>query len=81
MKLYALLVNRSDRPLEKIDTDFEANLEDVDPVGAWALANPDFVERLKTEDAQLIEPGRTIFYGGGSKGYTDYPLLNLSNMN
>lgn len=40
-----------------------------------ALANPDFVERLKTEDAQLIEPGRTTFYGGDSKGYIDYPLL------
>jgi 2,4-dienoyl-CoA reductase-like NADH-dependent reductase (Old Yellow Enzyme family) len=38
------------------------------------LANPDFVERLKT-DAQLIEPGRTTFYGGDSKGYIDYPLL------
>lgn len=71
----ALLVNRSGRPLEKIDTDIEANLADVSPVGAWALANPDFVERLKT-GAQLNEPDRTTFYGGDSKGYTDYPFLN-----
>lgn len=71
----ALLVNRSDRPLEKLDADIEANLADVAPVGAWALANPDFVERLKT-GAQLNEPDRTTFYSGDSKGYTDYPFLN-----
>jgi N-ethylmaleimide reductase len=71
----ALLVNRSGRPLEQIDTDIEANLADVAPIGAWALANPDVVERIKT-GAQFNEPDRTTFYGGGSKGYTDYPFLN-----
>ncbi|MFP3512874.1 alkene reductase [Peribacillus sp. SIMBA_075] len=71
----ALLVNRFGRPLEMIDTDIEANLADVAPVGAWALANPDFVERLKA-GAPLNEPDRTTFYGGDSTGYTDYLFLN-----
>ncbi|WP_430036127.1 alkene reductase [Peribacillus simplex] len=71
----ALLVNRSGRPLEQIDVDIESGLADVAPVGAWSLANPDFVERLKT-GAPLNEPDKTTFFGGkGSKGYTDYPTL------
>lgn len=69
-----MLVNRSERPLEMIDTDIEANLADVAPIGALVLANPDFVERLK-QGAPLNEADHTTFYGGDSKGYTDYPYL------
>ncbi|WP_415859181.1 alkene reductase [Bacillus sp. V26] len=71
----ALLVNRSGRPLEDIDVDIEAGIADVAPIGVWALANPDLVDRLK-HDAPLNEPDRTTFFGGGTKGYTDYPTLN-----
>lgn len=71
----ALLVNRMGRPLEQIDVDIKANLADVAPVGAWALANPDLVERLKS-GAPLNEPDRTTFFGGDSKGYTDYPTID-----
>ena len=45
------------------------------PVGGWALANPDFVERIKN-NAPLNEADRNTFYGGGAEGYTDYPFLN-----
>jgi 2,4-dienoyl-CoA reductase-like NADH-dependent reductase (Old Yellow Enzyme family) len=38
------------------------------------LANPDFVERLRS-DAPFNEPDQTSFYGGGAAGYTDYPRL------
>ncbi|MNW68494.1 N-ethylmaleimide reductase [compost metagenome] len=44
------------------------------PVGAWSLANPDLVERLKS-GAPLNEADPTTFFGIGSKGYTDYPTL------
>lgn len=70
----ALLVNRVNRPLELIGQDVESGLADVSPVGRWALANPDFVLRLRTGQA-LNEPDPLTFYGGGARGYTDYPRL------
>jgi hypothetical protein len=33
------------------------------------------IERLK-KGASLNEPDRTTFFGGDSKGYTDYPTLD-----
>ena len=38
------------------------------------IANPDLVERFR-QGAELNEPDRSTFYGGGAKGYTDYPTL------
>jgi N-ethylmaleimide reductase len=38
------------------------------------LANPDLVRRLR-EGAPLNEPDRATFYGGGPRGYVDYPTL------
>ena len=38
------------------------------------IANPDLVERFR-RGAELNEPDRSTFYGGGAKGYTDYPTL------
>ncbi|MFJ5625061.1 hypothetical protein ACIQD3_20620 [Peribacillus loiseleuriae] len=70
-----LLVNRAGRQIEDISTDIDNNLADMAPIGAWALANPDIVERLK-KSALLNEPDHTTFYGGDGKGYIDYPFLN-----
>lgn len=67
-----LLVNRGNRPLEAIGADVAAGLADMAPVGRWALANPDLVERLR-RNAPLNTPDHTTFYGGGTRGYTDYP--------
>jgi N-ethylmaleimide reductase len=39
--------------------------------GKLYIANPDLVARFKT-DAPLNKPDLTTFYGGGSKGYTDF---------
>ncbi|HEY1229474.1 MAG TPA: alkene reductase, partial [Ramlibacter sp.] len=36
--------------------------------------NPDLVERLRT-GAPLNAADKTTFYGGGARGYTDYPTL------
>lgn len=74
----ALLVNRVNRPLERIGQDIESGLADVAPVGRWALANPDFVQRLRT-GLPLNEPDPLTFYGGGARGYTDYPLLQAKS--
>ena len=43
--------------------------------GVPFIANPDLVERYKA-DASLNEADAKTFYGGGGKGYTDYPFLN-----
>ncbi|ASM78361.1 12-oxophytodienoate reductase [Vitreoscilla filiformis] len=43
--------------------------------GALFLANPDLVERLSRQ-AELNSADPTTFYGGGAKGYTDYPTLS-----
>jgi N-ethylmaleimide reductase len=51
-----------------------ANEADLIAFGKPFISNPDLVERLKT-GAPLNEPDKTTFYGGGAKGYTDYPAL------
>ena len=47
---------------------------DLIAIGRPFLANPDLVERLKT-DAPLNAPDFSTFYTPGEKGYTDYPVL------
>jgi N-ethylmaleimide reductase len=47
---------------------------DLVAFGRPFIANPDLVERLRC-GAPLNEPDRTTFYGGGARGYTDYPVL------
>jgi len=70
----ALLVLRAGRTAETLDQDVAAGIADVVPLGRWALANPDIVERLRS-GASLLEPDPGTFYGGGAEGYTDYPRL------
>ncbi len=47
---------------------------DVIAYGVPFIANPDLVERYKT-DAPLNKADSKTFYGGSEKGYTDYPAL------
>ncbi len=47
---------------------------DLVSFGRPFIANPDLVRRLR-EDAPLNAPDTRTFYGGGAKGYTDYPTL------
>jgi len=47
---------------------------DMVSFGQLFLANPDLVQRFKT-DAELNTPDQDTFYGGDEKGYTDYPTL------
>ena len=48
---------------------------DVIAYGVPFIANPDLVERFRT-DAPLNEVDANTFYGGTEKGYIDYPFLN-----
>lgn len=47
---------------------------DLVAFGRPFIANPDLVERLRLE-TPLNTPEAATFYGGGAKGYTDYPAL------
>jgi N-ethylmaleimide reductase len=47
---------------------------DLVAFGKAYIANPDLVERLRLQ-APLNPPDPTTFYGGGARGYTDYPAL------
>lgn len=53
----------------------EAGLIDAAAFGRGFITNPDLPERLRT-GAELNEPDFSTFYGGGAKGYTDYPSLS-----
>ena len=59
---------------EQIADDIDAGLADIAPLGRFALANPDIVQRLRT-GAPLNELDPATLYGGGAAGYTDYPTL------
>ena len=48
---------------------------DLVAFGVPFLANPDLVARLRNS-SPLNQPDKATFYGGGAKGYTDYPALS-----
>lgn len=51
------------------------NYADFVAFGRLYIANPDLVERFQA-GANLNTPDRASFFGGGAKGYTDYPMLS-----
>ena len=51
-----------------------AGAADLIAFGKPFISNPDLVERLE-KGAPLNEWDKATFYGGGAKGYTDYPTL------
>lgn len=50
------------------------NTADMIAFGRAFIGNPDLVERLRI-DAPLIDAPRQSYYGGGARGYTDFPTL------
>ena len=50
---------------------------DLVSFGRPFIANPDLVRRLR-ENAPLNELDKSTLYGGGAKGYTDYPTLEAT---
>jgi 2,4-dienoyl-CoA reductase-like NADH-dependent reductase (Old Yellow Enzyme family) len=69
-----LILNRPGRPREQIGADVASGLAELESYGQMPLANPDFVERLKT-NAPMNAADRNTFFGGSAQGYTDYPAL------
>jgi N-ethylmaleimide reductase len=61
--------------LELANKVLAANEADLIAFGKPFISNPDLVERLKS-GAPLNTPDKATFYGGGAKGYTDYPALD-----
>ena len=69
-----LVLNRAGADIDRRAQDVRDGLADVVSVGALALANPDLVARI-TAGAPMNDPDRSTLYGGGERGYTDYPRL------
>jgi N-ethylmaleimide reductase len=55
------------------DAVLAAGRADLVAFGAPYVSNPDLVERF-AEGAPLAEADRATFYGGGMRGYADYPM-------
>lgn len=74
-KIYVgtIIINRSftKETAEKVIAYGDANLVSF---GVPFIANPDLVERFKT-NSSLNAPDQTTFYTPGEKGYTDYPTI------
>jgi len=69
-----LILNRPGRTRDQIGADIAARRCELEAYGQMVLANPDFVQRIKT-GAPLNDADRSGFFGGTAAGYTDYPTL------
>ncbi|MFZ5608453.1 MAG: alkene reductase [Pseudomonadota bacterium] len=58
----------------KAEVSIDTGRADFVAFGRAYIANPDLVARL-AGDHPIAEPDRETYYGGGEKGYTDYPRL------
>ncbi|MAQ85599.1 MAG: alkene reductase [Maritimibacter sp.] len=67
--------NGYDRDLAKQAVDSGA--ADLVAFGRPFISNPDLVKRLET-GAPLNDGDRDTYYGGGAKGFTDYPTLDAA---
>jgi len=63
--------------LELANKVLAAGEADLIAFGKLFISNPDLVERFK-RGAPLNAPDKATFYGGGAKGYTDYPTLSAA---
>ncbi|HTC09048.1 MAG TPA: alkene reductase [Acetobacteraceae bacterium] len=70
----ALIVNRPGRALQDVGSDIAVGRADLESYGRFVLSTPDFTARLKS-GSPMNEPDQPTWYGGGAKGYTDYPTL------
>jgi N-ethylmaleimide reductase len=63
---------------EKGDTVLAEKAADLVAFGTLFIANPDLPQRLAV-NAPLNQPEPATFYGGGEKGYIDYPFLSAAS--
>jgi N-ethylmaleimide reductase len=64
--------------LERANAVIEKGTADLVAFGQLFIANPDLVERFR-RGAPFNPPDRETFYGGGAKGYIDYPTLGAAH--
>jgi N-ethylmaleimide reductase len=57
------------------EAELEKGIAKLISFGKLYIANPDLSERFE-KNATLSEPDRATMYGGGKRGYIDYPLWN-----
>ena len=62
---------------ERAERTVAGGIADALAFGKLFLANPDLPERFR-RGAPLNAPDPSTFYGGGERGYTDYPTLEES---
>jgi N-ethylmaleimide reductase len=60
--------------LDRAQQAIASGFADFVSFGALYLANPDLLERFRRR-APLNVPDKSTFYGGGARGFTDYPVL------
>lgn len=60
---------------EKGELGLERGIAKMISYGSLFLANPDLPKRFEL-NAPLNSPDQSTMYGGGEKGYTDYPFLS-----
>lgn len=55
--------------------ELEKGIAKIISYGTLFLANPDLPKRFEL-NAELNQADRATMFGGGEKGYTDYPFLS-----
>ncbi len=73
-KYQGTLIANGGYDLDRANAAIGEGLADLIAFGKPYISNPDLTERLKS-GAALNEPDQSTFYGGGEKGYTDYPAM------
>ena len=70
-------ITNSGYDLVRANATLSRNEADMVAFGVLFIANPDLPMRF-SRGASLNKPDPSTFYGGDAKGYTDYPLLDMS---
>lgn len=70
-----LLIANTAYNKETAEAELQKGIVKLISFGSAFLANPDLPKRFEL-NAELNQPDRSTWFGGGEKGYTDYPFLN-----